>query len=240
MHRRELLHLLASAAAVPALTGLAPGRLLGIARTAHGAPAGAPLRALDSRRAEMVATIAEHIIPETDTPGARAAGVEAFIDRILADWYDPDERERFLEGLAGVDARGRTAFGAEFLDLPEDRQVAILEGLDAEAAALRGARDERRGEAAGGEAIPAEAAPPEAADRPPEGGDPPSEADAGSEAATETPSGGEAWHFFDQVKWLTLYGYYTSEVGVTQELGTLVIPGRYDPCMAAGLRPERG
>ena len=37
-------------------------------------------------------------------------------------------------------------------------------------------------------------------------------------------------HFFQQMKWLTLYGYYTSEVGATQELQQVIAPGRYDPC----------
>ncbi|MDH3290860.1 MAG: gluconate 2-dehydrogenase subunit 3 family protein [Gemmatimonadota bacterium] len=37
-------------------------------------------------------------------------------------------------------------------------------------------------------------------------------------------------HFFQQMKWLTLYGYYTSEVGATQELEQVIAPGRYDPC----------
>ena len=37
-------------------------------------------------------------------------------------------------------------------------------------------------------------------------------------------------HFFQQMKWLTLYGYYTSEVGATEELQQVIAPGRYDPC----------
>jgi hypothetical protein len=37
-------------------------------------------------------------------------------------------------------------------------------------------------------------------------------------------------NFFQRLKGLTLYGYYTSEIGMTQELHYQVIPGRYDPC----------
>jgi hypothetical protein len=37
-------------------------------------------------------------------------------------------------------------------------------------------------------------------------------------------------HFFQRMKWLTLFGYYTSEVGATQELEQVIVPGRYDPC----------
>jgi hypothetical protein len=37
-------------------------------------------------------------------------------------------------------------------------------------------------------------------------------------------------NFYHRLKGLTLYGYYTSEVGATQELHNQVIPGRYDGC----------
>jgi hypothetical protein len=43
-------------------------------------------------------------------------------------------------------------------------------------------------------------------------------------------------HFFHQAKWLTLYGYYTSRVGVEQELRWVAIPGGYDPCREMSLR----
>ncbi|MEO8200471.1 MAG: gluconate 2-dehydrogenase subunit 3 family protein [Gemmatimonadota bacterium] len=38
-------------------------------------------------------------------------------------------------------------------------------------------------------------------------------------------------NFFHRIKGLTIYGYYTSEIGMTQELHYQVIPGRYDPCI---------
>ena len=50
-----------------------------------------------------VAAIAERIIPTTDTPGAIAAGVPAFIEMMLADWYDAGDRDEFLTGLAVID-----------------------------------------------------------------------------------------------------------------------------------------
>lgn len=208
MHRRDLIRMLGGAAAVPALTGLSPERLLALSRDLHARAAdgagihvtgkgdgSSAFRALDREQAETVATIAEAIIPETDTPGARAAGVPEFIDLIVADWYDPDERERFFEGLAGVDARSRTTFGGTFTSLAEEERRAVLRGLDAEVSALR-------------------------------------------EAEEIDPDD----HFFAQLKWLTVYGYYTSEVGVNQELEYVMIPGRFDPCapIASRAEPEGG
>ncbi len=37
-------------------------------------------------------------------------------------------------------------------------------------------------------------------------------------------------HLLSRMKWLTLYGYYTSEVGATEELQQVIVPGTYEPC----------
>lgn len=46
--------------------------------------------------------------------------------------------------------------------------------------------------------------------------------------------------FYRQFKWLTLFGYYTSEIGAEQEAHYQIVPGRYVPCAPAdtALTPE--
>jgi hypothetical protein len=39
--------------------------------------------------------------------------------------------------------------------------------------------------------------------------------------------------FYRRLKWLTLFGYYTSEIGAQQEQHFRIIPGRYVPCAPA-------
>jgi glucoside 3-dehydrogenase (cytochrome c) hitch-hiker subunit len=90
-------------------------------------------RALTSGQLELVATIAEHILPETDTPGARAALVHRFIDAMLADSYTADERQHFVAGLADVDARAQRSSGRAFLRCATPEQRAVLDQLDREA-----------------------------------------------------------------------------------------------------------
>lgn len=51
------------------------------------------------------------------------------------------------------------------------------------------------------------------------------EAAFGPDADAETPS------FFRTIKELTVYGYYTSEIGATEELRFDPVMGRYDPCV---------
>ncbi|WP_020527001.1 gluconate 2-dehydrogenase subunit 3 family protein [Flexithrix dorotheae] len=38
-------------------------------------------------------------------------------------------------------------------------------------------------------------------------------------------------HYFRMIKELTLWGYFSSEIGATQALRYVETPGRYDPCM---------
>src|SRR5438046_1973464 len=99
-------------------------------RTSDGA--WAP-RALSSDQLDLVATIAEHIVPETDTPGARAVGVHRFIDAMLADSFPDEERRRFLAGLSDVDARAQRSCGRAFLRCATAEQRTLLEQLDREA-----------------------------------------------------------------------------------------------------------
>ena|SRR5436309_947748 len=130
--RREALRraalLLGGALAAPTVAGVLAG--CQAARVPDGA--WAP-RALTRAQADLVAAMADHMLPETDTPGARAAGVHRFIDAMLAESFPPSERERFLAGLAEVDARAARTSGRPFLQCAPANQRALLEVLDCEA-----------------------------------------------------------------------------------------------------------
>jgi hypothetical protein len=184
MNRRDAL-LALGGAAVLADPLFAAGRSLH-ARLGSGAG----LKVLDPHQNETVVTIAEMIIPATDTPGATAAKVNEFIDLGLSDWFDANERKRFLDGLAAFDERSRKRFTKDFTTSTPDQRTELLELLDAEVAGLR---------------------------------------DAGRQGARREPT--PAQGFFRMMKRLTLLGYFTSEVGVTEELHNPIIPGRYDGCV---------
>lgn len=140
MHRREALRLLASAAALPLLSREAFSMFQAVHEQL---PEQAVLRTLNPHQNATVATISEIIIPQTDTPGAKAARVNEFIDLILTEWYDDEEKSIFLTGLAEVDASTRNLLGKDFVDCEEKLQTEILRGLDDEVAAAR--TDVRRG-----------------------------------------------------------------------------------------------
>jgi hypothetical protein len=100
-------------------------------------------RTLSAQQDRLVSAIAERIIPATDTPGASAALVDRFIDLMLTDWYDEEARNRFLHGLADLDASSSSAFGRPFLELSTEDQVSLLEPLDRDGvdARIEAARD---------------------------------------------------------------------------------------------------
>jgi Gluconate 2-dehydrogenase subunit 3 len=134
MERREVLKWLASAAALPVLTPDA----FSLLREMHTEIAASPgLKTLDPHQNATITTITELIIPQTDTPGAKAAKVNEFIDLILTEWYDDATTARFLAGLQDVDQRSRKLFGKKFVDCTESEQTQLLQTLDDEATAAR-------------------------------------------------------------------------------------------------------
>jgi hypothetical protein len=77
--------------------------------------------------------IAETILPETKTPGAKAAGVGPFIATMVTDTYDPREQRVFLDGLAALDDESRAQNGGGFMASSPAQRVALLERLHREA-----------------------------------------------------------------------------------------------------------
>lgn len=89
----------------------------------------------DAHQNQTVVALTELIIPQTDTPGAKAANVNRYLDLLL---NDGPERPRveFLEGLGWLDSYARQQHGAPFVKLTAAQQTAILMDLDAGRAGL--------------------------------------------------------------------------------------------------------
>ena len=149
--------------------------LAGLLSGCQASGPGAGMRTLTAEQKSLLDVLTEHILPQTDTPGANAAGVTEFIDMMMTDFYAEADRARFFEGLSALDAEG-------FLDTSADEPFARLDMMDAEAFPDLAAMSE--------------------ADR----------------TAFQTRRAAEGQPFIATLKELTLSGYYTSEMGATQEL----------------------
>src|SRR5262245_14824165 len=123
---------------------------------------------LTPRQNEAVIALTELIIPETDTPGAKAALVNRFVDHVLST-ADTKERSEFISGLTWLDNRCRTRVGKDVAGASAAELTTVLTALAAE----------------------------------------------GSPAASD--AAGVA--FFRAIKSMTITGYYTTEIGLRQELG---------------------
>ncbi len=91
------------------------------------APAKAqPLRFFTEDENRTVIEMSERIIPADDhSPGAKAAGVNEYIDLIVSE--SPEgTRQTWREGLAAINKMSRDKFGKPFADAAADQQIALL------------------------------------------------------------------------------------------------------------------
>lgn len=84
--------------------------------------------------------IAETILPETSTPGAKAAKTGAFMALMVADAYTEIQREVFVDGMRQVNAASMRAHGIDFMTASAAQRLAVVEALDREQKAAMDAR----------------------------------------------------------------------------------------------------
>jgi hypothetical protein len=84
----------------------------------------------DPHQNATVIVISEMIIPQSSTPGAKAARVNEFIDVLLAS-RPKSEQDKFLEGLNWLDKRSQELFGHSFVDCPPEHQRDVLTRISA-------------------------------------------------------------------------------------------------------------
>ncbi len=125
MHRRELFRLLGAGAVLPAMS---PDLFAMLQQTQP--PAGYTLRTLNPHQNATVVIMIDLLIPETDTPGAKGARVNEFIDLILTEWATEEEKNHFLDGLADIDKTSNELFGKNFVDASPAQQEAQLRAID--------------------------------------------------------------------------------------------------------------
>ena len=77
-------------------------------------------------QAGLVSQLAETIIPKTDTPGAKEAGVPSFIDLVVKDCYKKEDQEKFVTGLKAFDEQSKSEAGDAFLDLDAAKQTEFI------------------------------------------------------------------------------------------------------------------
>ena len=156
----------------------------GLSLTVPGLAAKSLPSALTADDLTLIGEVSELIIPTTDSGGALAAGVPAFVKTMLSDWFSAAERENFMSGMHEFSAGAFKKYGKRFPELSARQKDQYFGGLLATA--------------------------------------------EGGATAPRTP-------FVVLMKRLTIFGYYTSELGATTELRQQIATAQYEP--AAVVKP---
>ena len=158
------------------------------AALAVGAPAPPVAYFFAAEEKEIVATVADMIIPTDEvSPGTRAVGVQDWIGFLVANSPAQDQR-RWREGIVALDEASRQAHGKKFLELAGPAQRELLQQL----------------------------------------------------AEREESAAAAAERFFVLAKESTVDGYYTSEIGLMQDLkyqGASYVDEPEVACPAPGASP---
>ena len=135
--------------------------------TAAEAEAGWKPVFFDDHQNETVVALTELIIPQTDTPGAKAALVNRYLDLKYHE-EESEKQKELINGLAWLDGRSLSRHSKPFVRLSQEEQIAMLDPL--------------------------------------------------ADLENSNPEDQAGVKFFHLIKELTIFGYYTSEIGLDREL----------------------
>lgn len=176
LNRRQALRRLAAGAVGAATSPMWTDALIALARdhahaqTATGTMSAAQWtpRVFTPHQNDTVVALTELIIPQTDTPGAKAVNVNRFIDWVLSD-APTEHRDKFMNGLAWIDEQSTSRYQKDFVSASGEQQTAVLTRL--------------------------------------------------ADDANHTAEDASGVAFFQLIKSMTINGYYSTQVGLQQELG---------------------
>jgi hypothetical protein len=128
--------------------------------------------------------IADTILPETATPGAKAAKVGSFMVVMVNDCYEAKDQVIFKKGMDTINDLSSSKYGSGFIKLAPDQRHELLLQIDSE-----------------------------------------------QKEYTKNKKEEDPAHYFRMMKELTLYGYFTSQPGVTKAKRYMPVPGKYIGCV---------
>jgi hypothetical protein len=147
--------------------------------------------------------VADTILPDTKaSPGAKAAKVGEFMAVMIRDCYTAADQKTFVQGIGKLNDAAKKQYGSNFIDLPVGQRTSLLVSLDKEQQDYYKQLYKK---------IDADMA------------------EHKTDPNYEEPD--QPNHYFRMMKELTLFGYFTSEVGATKGLRYIETPGHFDGCV---------
>jgi hypothetical protein len=133
---------------------------------------------------EYLDEVAETILPETATPGAKAAKTGSFMVLMVNDCYEEKDQAIFRKGMDTINELSSSKYGTYFIKLAPDQRHELLIQIDNE-----------------------------------------------QKQYTKNKKEKDPAHYFRMMKELTLFGYFTSQPGVTKAKRYMPVPGKYIGCV---------
>lgn len=195
MNRRELLKMIAAATGAAMIGG--EFLLTGCKSNSDTAPL-----VFSENNIAFLDEVAETIIPQTSTAGAKAAGVGRFMTVMVNDCYTKDDQEVFHKGIITLDKACNKMHGHSFMEATPEQRKALLVSIDKETKAYVKKKADNENEQKDKQR-------------------------QGQEKVTDFKKETMPNHYFQQLKQLAIFGYFTSEKGRTEALHYLPVPGGY-------------
>src|SRR3954467_5638462 len=76
---------------------------------------------------KTITELADTIIPDTDTPGAKAAGVGPFIVMMMNECYPEEAQQVFVDGLDDLEKRSKSKFSKSFAAITGPQRASVLQ-----------------------------------------------------------------------------------------------------------------
>ncbi len=111
---------------------LAPALMSGIQSCERKLSETEKLLVLNDQQHRLIASIADTIIPKTDTPSASEVKVPQLLDLLLKDVFDQEVTEKFLTGLEQFDEDCKDVTGKSYTQLDQSHRNDYLEQIDRE------------------------------------------------------------------------------------------------------------
>lgn len=147
--------------------------------------------------------VAETILPQTTSAGAKAAGVGRYMTVMVNDCYSKEDQDIFHKGISQLNEASEKMNGHDFMKSTPEERTKLLVSLDAE-------RKDYQNKKWDFERVQNEKEREE-------------KARGNKEFKKETMGN----HYFQQMKQLTIAGYFTSEKGRKEALRYTPVPGKF-------------
>ncbi|MCL6524423.1 MAG: gluconate 2-dehydrogenase subunit 3 family protein [Thermoflavifilum sp.] len=108
---------------------LTAGTLSAVLYSCHRQPEEVTDHFTDTHK-QTLTSLADIILPRTDTPGALDAGVPDFVVMMINECYPNDQQKKFLEGLNAFNDQCRQTYGEDFASCSPDQQKQHLSAVE--------------------------------------------------------------------------------------------------------------